>query len=102
MSIVDDLRAVSGERTHLPEGFEIATEVRAAAMMWPLTDQRRIDMVCNHQVDRGGHAGRCGQVVLPVSRDGDLYEYTDEEREGLVLAHLMQRHGWTREVVGRG
>lgn len=98
----DDLRAVSEERTPLPSGFEIATEVRAAALTWPLQARRRTDMVCGAQVTRGTVPGICGQAVVPVSQDGELYEYTDEEREGLLLAHLMQRHGWTREGVGRG
>jgi hypothetical protein len=97
----NDLRAVSEERVPLPDQFAISQDVLDAAQVWPTAARRRIDIVCAQHIQRGGgQPGICGQIVLPVSQDGELYEYTDEERQGLVLAHLMQRHGWTRETIG--
>lgn len=93
----DDLRAVSEERIPTPAGFGLADVVVDTAEHWPLDDQRRIDLVCNQ---RAAGRRRCGQVVVPVSMDGETYEYTEDDRRALVLAHLIQQHGWTREAVG--
>jgi hypothetical protein len=89
---VRDLAGLSEERTPLPEGFEIDPQVRYAAKVWPLRFAERVDALCGY--------GHCNQVVVPIRRDAESYEYTDEEREGLILAHLMQRHEWTRETIG--
>lgn len=94
----DGLQTVSEERVPLPPGFEIAQHVRGAAAMWPLQRIERVDMVCGYRAGLGGRS--CGQVIVPVRMDEGLYEYSDEEYEGLVLAHLMQCHGWTRETIG--
>lgn len=98
-SHTDDLRAVSEERVALPEGFEISKFVRRAAAAWPLLRQERVDMVCGG-VSRSGRP--CAQVVVPVRLGDGTYEYSAEEYEGLVLAHMMQCHGWTRESAGVG
>jgi hypothetical protein len=70
----------------------IDPQVRIAAKVWPLRRAERVDLLCDVR--------RCNQVVVPVRVGAEAYEYTDEEREGLVLAHLMQRHEWTRETIG--
>lgn len=90
-----ELAELGDARVALPAGFAIADEVRAAVGSWNMDLVTRTDWVC---------AG-CRQVVVPVrcGQGADWpadYRYTPEEAQGLVLAHLMQRHGWTRETIG--
>lgn len=42
----------------------------------------------------------CGQLIGWVVSEHRPYQYSDVQWDGLILAHLIQRHGWTREVIG--
>ncbi len=44
--------------------------------------------------------GLCGQSINIVSCDDVEFRYSAAQLDGLVLAHLVQRHGWTRESIG--
>ena len=76
--------------------FAIREEVLTAAHGIVTSERTRVDEIC--LIWNGGRV--CGQVVIPVSVGREKYLYTDEERDALMLAHLMQRHGWTRETIG--
>lgn len=104
----EELAAVESKpRVQVDPAFAIAPHVLAAADRWAMDVDRG---------DDGVERLRCGQcrqavAVLGTStphanpqqiRPGlpGSYHYDDEQLRGLVLAHLMQRHGWTREKTG--
>lgn len=81
-------------RQPLSAQFEISSHVRRAAARWPTYERvsdygHRVDAMC-----------ACEQSVAVLRRNGQDVHYDDDQIEGLVLAHLMQRHGWTRETIG--
>lgn len=41
------------------------------------------------------HCPRCDRGIIDLR-----YTYTPDEGAGLVLAHMIQAHGWTRESTG--
>jgi hypothetical protein len=80
----------AGAKTEEPvpvkDEFRIADEVIKAASNWALfhdTEHLR--------------CWKCGQSVMSI-RPTVLVTLADES--GSLLAHLMQRHGWTRETPG--
>lgn len=104
----DELAAVEA-KPHVPldPAFAIAPHVLAAAAEWPCTVDRGTD-----GVDRL-RCSDCSQAVAvlgtsiphdnPEQHQAGLpgtYQYESEQLRGLVLAHLMQRHGFTREKTG--
>lgn len=87
---METLKRLSTDRVSCPVGFAVPGDVWADVRGWPLglrVDADRIDRICSH----------CWQTVIPMSNPQGAYHYTDEEKDGLVLAHLIQAHGWTRE-----
>lgn len=42
----------------------------------------------------------CRQGIVQMSWDGALYQVTPEQRTALVVGHMIQTHGWTRESIG--
>lgn len=105
----DDLEAVDASpRVALPAGFAIASHVLEAAARWPIT----LDVESDDGVDYY-RCGTCGQGIAPAGtrterEAGDRfvpglpgrYVYDPEQLRGLVVAHLMQAHGFTREKTG--
>lgn len=84
-----------GERlTHLrrvpPAGFAVPAHVWALVDALPSGIETRGDQE---------HATclQCDQSYAVMARAGVLYEYADGELDGLLLAHLIQAHHWTRE-----
>lgn len=94
-------------RVPLKPEFAIAPHVLAAAADWPVV----IDDAAPVHYYR---CGRCEQAIAPAGTTEPLPSWDDHHRAGLpgtyqydggqlhgqVLAHLMQRHGWTRENTG--
>jgi hypothetical protein len=39
----------------------------------------------------------CGQEILQLATSGGSYRIRTRDMTACLLAHLMQRHGWTRE-----
>ncbi len=73
-----------------PPGFAVPEHVWELVREWPIkrrADDRRRDMVCE----------ACGQQVFPITKGDRRYQYKVGQRDGLVLAHLIQVHGWNRE-----
>lgn len=83
---LDDLRPPT---PLLDAEFALAPEVYDAAAhlyleVW--TDEDDTDR---------GHCPRCDRGLVAMH-----LHYTDDERTGLVVAHMIQTHGWTRETCG--
>jgi hypothetical protein len=76
--------------------FEVSQAVRDAARLVATSERTRVDEIC--LLWAGGRV--CGQIIAPLRVGREEYFYSDVEKEGLLLAHLMQRHGWTRESTG--
>lgn len=68
-----------------PAGFAVTAEVWAGVRKWP---------TCLHRL-----CALCGRSINIAAYDDVAYQYTPQELEGLVLAHLIQSHGWTRESI---
>lgn len=78
----------------IPEFFAVPESVWALVRKWCLARREspgRIDGVCMH----------CGQGVLPIAKDGHYYDYSEGQQDGMILAHLIQAHGWSREGAPR-
>jgi hypothetical protein len=41
------------------------------------------------------HCPRCDRGIIDLR-----YTYTPDEAAGLIVAHMIQTHGWTRESTG--
>lgn len=70
----------------MPEDGDLGAAVLMAAMEWPV----RIigdHLVCN----------KCGQGVLAMSQNGHGYHLTLAHVSMTIVAHMIQRHKWTRE-----
>jgi hypothetical protein len=81
----------------LPAEFALAPVVVAGAQQWPL----RVGM------DEGEgrqaihlRCGRCDQSILPLATPSGAYRVRITDMSASLLAHLQQRHGWTREAQG--
>lgn len=80
------------EWVKLPAAFQLAPAVTDAATRWPLEVrvEARTFLTC----------GRCHQAILPLSTQGGAYGVRTADVSAQLLAHLQQRHGWTREAPG--
>lgn len=91
-------------RVEVDPRFAIAPHVLEAASRWPTEigqDDDGIDRLrctaCGQAVAvLGTSAPHTDPQQVKVGLPG-TYRYDLEQLRGLVLAHLMQRHGWTRE-----
>jgi hypothetical protein len=96
MTPVDDLRQVGGNRVAPKPEFAVAPHVLWAAAndgyLLPNRDEESGDW--HHS------CVMCGQSVAVMSTVMGQYRYTEEQLTGLTVAHLIQRHGWTRETTG--
>jgi hypothetical protein len=71
--------------------FRISDQVLKDARQWGLHNtigERRLDINC----------AVCGQSVFCTWNGAGSYRLTLSDLEGSLLAHLMQVHGWTREM----
>jgi len=87
----DDLSTLSGQLVEPKAAFAVPAEVWDSVRAWPVDHAVRdgqVHVVC----------GDCRQSVLAITgKDGTLYTYAELDQDGLLLAHLIQRHDWTRE-----
>jgi hypothetical protein len=89
---------VSVDRNAREQGlaFGLAPEVLAAVGGWPLLMREGIGpeawVVCGRAL--------CLQGIVRVSTAKGAYRMCLDDVRAQVLAHVMQRHGWTRETVG--
>lgn len=91
---MDDRSALAGlspERVTPKPSFAVAPEVWDAVRAWPTSVWTRPDGT------QWRGCSDCLQGIYCTARKGRSYHYTGEEAEGLIFAHLAQRHGWTRE-----
>lgn len=92
----EGLQAVSEERIRPDPAFAVSESVWAALRSW--------DTRTTPDPDRPGWAyrvcGECVQAVNTAWTPRGVYRYSAAELEGLLLAHLIQRHGWSRETSG--
>jgi len=90
VTYVDDLSQLSGQLVEPPAEFAVSADVWTAVRDWP-----------TQLADRGGQihtvCGRCDQSIMVMAKDGQAYSYAELDQDGLTLAHLIQRHEWTRE-----
>lgn len=87
VNYIDDVRSVSDARVAPPSDFAVAPEVWDAVADIALVPSGWL--CCPH----------CRQGVIHVDWNRQLYAYTVDEQRGLVLAHMIQSHGWTREAA---
>lgn len=90
-----ELAALSTERVVPVPEFAVTAQVWSGVRRWLTVLRTKLDQV--DTVHRG--CGLCGQSINVDSVKGVKYEYSSTELDGLVLAHLIQRHGWTRETI---
>lgn len=69
-----------------PEGFAIAPHVLRRAREMPTPTWTDEDGKLR------GHCPRCDQGLFDLA-----FVYNDDQRCGLLVAHMIQAHGWTRE-----
>lgn len=87
-----DVKSLDDLRPPVPVtdlAFAVAVEVYDAAAhlyleVW--TDEDGVDR---------GHCPRCDRGLIAMH-----LHYTADDRVGLVVAHMIQSHGWTRESTG--
>lgn len=88
------LKNLSTERVSFPHEMAVSDEVWAAlaAIRFPI-------LVEENGTDTYYNCPECFQGIAP-DRLGSkgMYSYTEDELNGLKLAHMIQRHGWTRET----
>lgn len=86
-----DLRDLeAGRRVRPPAAFAVAAQVWHAV--------RRVgDQLC---VGVWLCCPMCRQGIVETSFGGKPYGVPQDQFESQVLAHLIQRHDWTRETVG--
>lgn len=84
---IDDVRSVSDARVAPPSDFAVAPQVWDAVAAIDLVPSQWL--CCPH----------CQQGVIHVDWNTQPYMYSVDEQRGLVLAHMIQVHGWTREVA---
>lgn len=84
----EQLAQLSQERITCPPEFAPSQEVWRVAGMVSL---RPATWLC---------CPLCRRGIVQTTWDGQMILYGDEERRSLVLAHMIQSHQWTREVVG--
>lgn len=84
------------EQVAVPEQFAVSEAVWAGVREWNTALRLAGDDI--------GTVRRtcisCGQSINVAWNNRGVYEYTGEQLDGLVLAHLIQTHGWTRETCG--
>lgn len=95
MNDVQELAALSGERVTPDPQFAVSGEVLDAVYRMGMPVWRDEDMF------ERWHCPKCSRGVI-LCRDpaGTRYRYLPGDVEGLLLAHLIQAHGWSRESVG--
>ena len=80
-----------------PPGIALAPAVVAAAERWPIAVRPELN-------DEGLHVfltcADCDQSILPLAAPSGAYRVRITDVTAQLLAHLQQRHGWTREVPG--
>lgn len=84
----DDLRGISDERVAPGPEFAVSDEVWRAVKYVIL---RPASWLC---------CGLCRQGIVQTMWDHTSYATHDGEVDSLILMHMIQRHGWTRETVG--
>jgi hypothetical protein len=95
----EQLRELGDERVPLQPGFHINAHVLQQAAQWPLI--WRDEPATDQQPATVYYACQACEQAIAIARKGQgTYQYGTEEFAGLVLAHLMQRHRWTRERIG--
>jgi hypothetical protein len=82
------LQDLTGEHTPAPAGIAVSPAVLDAAAR-----------TATDYIERR-HCRLCGQSIYTVSKNHAVYSYTADEVLGLIAAHMIQCHGWTREVPG--
>jgi hypothetical protein len=83
----------------IPPEMGIAPEVHEQAAGVPL--KVRLDQVLKTTV-LVCDLLECGQEILALATSGGSYRIRTRDVASCLLAHLMQRHGWTREGPGNG
>lgn len=88
----------AGQRVIPPAEFAVSDQVQQAASDWPLLlrvegERQKTDgmLLCQ----------RCRQGIVPLWKEDVKYTYNGEAMRGLIIAHLIQNHGWTREFPAR-
>lgn len=80
-----------------PPGLALSPAVVAAA-------ERQLLAVRPEENDAGLHifltCADCDQSILPLAAPSGAYRVRITDITAQLLAHLQQRHGWTREVPG--
>ncbi len=90
----EELKNLSEERVGFPREMAVTDRVWAALarIHFPvLVEENGLDFYYN--------CPECFQGIAPeyLTSKG-RYSYTEDEMNGLKLAHMIQRHGWTRET----
>lgn len=80
-------------RTSVEADFAVSDVVWDAVRAWPTTVDTRPDGTQERR------CGVCTQSLFITIRQNRAYHYTGEQVDGLIFAHLAQRHGFTREQV---
>lgn len=99
----DTLSALSPDRIAPPTEIAVDPDVWRGARLWHTISRRDTTTSLQGKVTRR-LCGLCGQslnLVSVLDDDGveHPYMYGENELTGLTLAHLIQRHGWTRESI---
>lgn len=96
---MDDRKTLAGlseERVVPDPEFAVAQQVWDAVRLWETALRPAHDVAGTvHHV-----CCACGQGIYPAWNARGRYSYTDEELDSLKLAHVIQRHGWSREAPG--
>lgn len=90
----EELKNLSTERVSFPREMAVSDEVWAALALleFPL-------LVEENGLDVYHNCGECFQGIAPDTLEGKgRYSYSEDEMNGLRLAHMIQCHGWTREA----
>lgn len=79
----------------LPAGLAVAPAVLAAADVEPLAVRLELN-------EHGAHVflthARCDQAIHALAAPAGAYRVPIADVRAQLVAHLMQRHGWTREA----
>lgn len=90
------LRRLSEERVVPGPEFAVSEQVWDGVRSWETVLRPNRDAAHTTQYV----CGECGQGIAVAWNDKGRYTYSQDQLDGLKLAHLIQQHGWTRETVG--
>jgi hypothetical protein len=89
----------AADRVPVPAAFAVAREVELAALDWPTHLRYRHDKP-PHPWRQDICCNACGQSIAVLVLKGQSFEYTPDQVGGLLVAHVIQAHHWTRETIG--